>query len=154
MCTSNVEITSLQSAPQRSFHHFDPSSSHFYPALTRGSLISNQRIPVYCRSIEDIQPSIQRKRMGSSHLKQYKSAPVNTQGEGESVSEHFGHFLIRCIKFYTAETVVKEKKKKGMRGKKDGMVWRLKRELLCAEAWQKKVPHTHTSGKKTQSHCV
>lgn len=61
--------------------------------------------------------------MGSSHLKQYKSAPVNTQGEGESVSEHFGHFLIRCIKFYTAETVVKEKqKKKGMRGKRDGMV--------------------------------
>lgn len=58
--------------------------------------------------------------MGSSHLKQYKSAPVNTQGEGESVSDHFGHFLIRCIKFYTAETVVKEKK--GMRGKGDGMV--------------------------------
>lgn len=68
MCTSNGEITSLQSVLQRSFHHFDLSGSHFHFTLTMGSLISNQRIPIYCKSIEDIQPLCTRKGDGGHHI--------------------------------------------------------------------------------------
>lgn len=60
----------------------------------------------------------------------------NTQGEEESVPEHFGLFLISCIKIY----------------RQYGMIRGLDRELLCVEARQK--VSSHTSGKKIKSHHV
>lgn len=55
------------------------------------------------------------------------SARINTQGEGESVSHPFGHFLIRCVKFYTAETGAKKKRDER---ENDGMKTG-KRAALC-----------------------
>lgn len=124
---------------QRSFHHFDLSSSHFHLALTRGSLISYQRILIYCRSTEDIHPSIYRKWMGSSHFTQHMSAHINTQGDG--ASEHLGHCIIRCTTFIQPRLGWR---KKQMKEEKDGVVWRVKRELLCVKAWPNAPSHAHT----------
>lgn len=59
------------------------------------------------------------------------SAHINTQGGGgETVSEHLNHFLIRCIKFYEAETRVKKKKERRGRKRLNGSRPE-KRAALC-----------------------
>ena len=127
---------------QRSFHHFDLSSSHFHLALTMGSLISYQRILIYCRSTEDIHPSIYRKWMGSSHFTQHMSAHINTQGDG--ASEHLGHCIIRCTTFIQPRLGWR---KKQMKEEKESC-FVLKHGQMLTHT------RTHTSGKKTLSHCV
>lgn len=74
-------------------------------------------------------------------------AQVNIQGWRETLLMILAPF--QSGELNSPETGVK---KKEMRGVKDKMLGRLKRELLWVEAWQK-VP-LHTSGKKTLSHCV
>lgn len=54
----------------------------------------------------------------------------------------FGALYNQMHYIYTAQIGLEEKKQ--MKDEKDGVVWRVKRELLCVKAWPNAPSHAHT----------